>query len=87
MLGNLEVGIDGPLIAIYNASESGQKNAFGLSDLDLQVKYRLHSENEHTPWPTFTLGFYVEGADGRDLEPTWFRQGRLLAEWNFAKDN
>ena len=64
VLGTLEVGIDGPLLAIYNARESGQKNAYGLGDVDLQVKYRLHSENAHSHWPAITLGFYVEVPTG-----------------------
>jgi hypothetical protein len=60
--GDIEIGFDGPLLSIYNAQ--GVPNAFGFGDLDLQVKYRLRSERNDSPWPAVTIGVYVEVPTG-----------------------
>ena len=57
---NLEVGVDGPLIAIFNAREATSANAFGLGDVNLQLKYRLRKEVPASAWPAFTIALYVE---------------------------
>jgi hypothetical protein len=59
----LEIGCDGPLLAIYNAP--GTANAFGFGDLDLQIKYRVHLENKDSRWPAITIGFYIETPTGK----------------------
>jgi hypothetical protein len=56
----LEIGVDGPLLSLYNAPRSGKSDAFGFGDLDLQMKYRILPEKEHSKWPAFTVGIYVE---------------------------
>lgn len=60
LLGNLEVGFDYPLLAIYNAHESGTTNALGFGDLNVQMKYRLHTEHEGSHLPAFTVALYIE---------------------------
>src|SRR5437879_4676559 len=40
----LEVGADGPLIAIFNTPASGLPTAIGFGDLDLQMKYAVRQE-------------------------------------------
>lgn len=64
LLGNLEIGFDAPVLAIYNAHESGTTNAFGFGDLNLQIKYRLHTEHEESRLPAFTVALYIEVPTG-----------------------
>lgn len=61
---NLEIGFDAPLIAIYNASQSGTPNTSGFGDFDLQMKYRLRTEHDGSKMPAVTVGFYVETPTG-----------------------
>jgi hypothetical protein len=60
LLDSLEIGLDGPLLSIYNARQSGTPDAFGVGDLDLQMKYRVRSENENSSWPAFALALAIE---------------------------
>ena len=60
VLDGLEVGMDGPLLFIYNAAQSGTPNAYGIGDLDFQMKYRLRAEHANSKWPAITLGLYIE---------------------------
>jgi hypothetical protein len=43
---NLEIGVGGPLLAIFNAQDSATPKAFGFGDVNLQSKYRVRSERE-----------------------------------------
>jgi hypothetical protein len=65
LLEKLEIGFDGPLLALYNARDSGTANAFGFGDLDLQMKYRLHLEQDGSHWPAITFGLYIETPTGK----------------------
>ncbi len=65
LLKKLEIGFDAPLLAIYNANGSGSPNAFGLGDFDLQLKYRLREENEHSRLPAVTVGLFIELPTGK----------------------
>lgn len=60
LLDRLEIGMDGPLLAIYTDPRSGTSGAFGFGDLDLQLKYRLLTEKEYSRRPALTVGIYVE---------------------------
>ncbi len=57
---NLEVGFDGPLLAIFNARDSGTPNAFGFGDINLQTKYQVKAEREGSRWPALTMALYIE---------------------------
>jgi hypothetical protein len=65
LLEQLEIGFDGPLLAIYNARNSGAANAFGFGDLDLQMKYKLCREHNGSRWPAITFGLYIEMPTGK----------------------
>ena len=65
VLEKLEIGFDAPLLAIYNQQGSGSPNAFGLGDFDLQMKYRLWDEHDHSAWPAVTFGLYIELPTGK----------------------
>ena len=62
LLNSLEIGCDAPLIAIYNTAQT--PNAFGLGDVDLQMKYVVLKEHAGSAWPAVTVGFYVEVPTG-----------------------
>ena len=60
LLEKLEIGFDAPVLAIINEQRSGTPNAYGFGDFDLQMKYRLRDEREHSAWPAVTFGLYIE---------------------------
>jgi len=61
---NVEVGMDFPLITIFNVSESGLGSPFGLGDTDYSVKYNFHKEKEGSWWPAMTASFNFEPPTG-----------------------
>jgi hypothetical protein len=65
LLDRLEIGFDAPLIIIYNDHQVGAANAFGVGDLDLQMKYKIRSEREGSRWPAVTVGLFVELPTGQ----------------------
>lgn len=93
LLERLEVGMDGPLLSIFNAANSGLPNALGLGDLDFQAKYRVHTETPGSRWPSFTMGLYIEvptGDPARQLgsgvADYWLNgilQKRLSTRWTY----
>ena len=48
---NCEVGMDFPLILIFNATSSGLGSPFGLGDTDYSIKYNFRKEKEGSRWP------------------------------------
>ncbi|HUS07440.1 MAG TPA: hypothetical protein VMZ52_14125, partial [Bryobacteraceae bacterium] len=56
----LEIGIDGPLLAIFNAPEARFLLPVGIGDLNTAAKYRIHDEREGSRIPAIAIGFYVE---------------------------
>lgn len=64
VIDGLELGLDGPLLSIYNEPGAGIPGAFGFGDLDLQMKYNLRSEKPSSRIPALSLGFYVEVPTG-----------------------
>jgi hypothetical protein len=57
---HLEVGVDGPMIQIVNATASHLDNAFGLGDVDFQAKYCLWAEREGSRRPAISFAFAME---------------------------
>jgi hypothetical protein len=64
LLPNAEVGMDFPLIVIYNASSSPLGNPFGLGDTDFSIKYNFRRETEGSRWPAFAASLNIEPATG-----------------------
>ncbi len=60
LLNGMEIGFDDPLLFIYNDDPAGVPNAFGLGDLDLQMKYNLRQERQSSRMPAVSLGLYIE---------------------------
>ena len=61
---NCEVGMDFPLITIFNTRESGLGSPFGLGDTDFSIKYKFHAEKEGSRWPAITASLNLEPPTG-----------------------
>ena len=57
---DVEIGVDGPLIAIMNSRIISPRTPFGFGDLDLHVKYNFLKEREGSRRPALTASFAVE---------------------------
>jgi hypothetical protein len=68
LLSNVEVGIDGPLIAISNSRIITPATPFGPGDLDFHVKYNFLKEREGSRRPALTATFNVELPTGNQRE-------------------
>jgi hypothetical protein len=64
LLSNVEVGVDGPLIAISNSRIIMPTTVFGFGDLDFHVKYNFLKEREGSRRPALTATFNVEVPTG-----------------------
>jgi hypothetical protein len=60
LLKKLEIGFDDPLLFIYNDRAAGIPNAYGLGDLDLQMKCNLRPERKDSSMPAISIGLYIE---------------------------
>jgi hypothetical protein len=56
----VEIGVDGPLIAISNSRIVAPKTIFGFGDLDFHIKYNFHKEREGSRLPALTATVNVE---------------------------
>ena len=61
---NCEVGMDFPLIAIFNAGSSGLGTPFGFGDADFSIKFNFRKERDGSKWPAFTASLNVEPPTG-----------------------
>jgi len=57
---NVEIGVDGPLIAIMNSRIISPRTPFGFGDLDLHIKYNFLKEREGSRRPALAATFAVE---------------------------
>jgi hypothetical protein len=61
---NLEVGIDSPLLALFNAQGFIPKIPVGIGDTNLTVKWNFQQEKKDSRWPALTVSFAVESPTG-----------------------
>lgn len=61
---NVEIGMDFPLIAIFNVQESGLGTPFGLGDTDYSIKYNFHKEKAESKWPALSASLNIEPPTG-----------------------
>jgi hypothetical protein len=59
-----EVGMDFPIITIFNQPGFVLGNPIGLGDTDFSIKYRFHEEKEGSRVPAFTASLNVEPPTG-----------------------
>jgi hypothetical protein len=57
---HLEIGVDGPLLAIFNAPGSQYLLPVGIGDINSAMKYRFHDEHEGSKMPALTIAFDIE---------------------------
>lgn len=64
LFGNCEVGMDFPLITIFNAQSSGLGTPFGFGDADFSIKYNFLKEKPESKWPAITASLNIEPPSG-----------------------
>jgi hypothetical protein len=64
VLPNLEVGIDSPLLAVFNAPGSVPLTPVGIGDTNLTIKWNFHHEKGESRWPALTVSFAIETPTG-----------------------
>ena len=63
-LQNCEIGLDFPLIAIFNASNSRLGTPIGIGDTDFSIKYNFHKEHGGSNLPAFAVSLNIEPPTG-----------------------
>ena len=66
----IELGINAPVLKIYNTRESLLGSPMGIGDTQLGVKVRLRDEREGSRLPAVSLVFYVEAPTGSTKRQT-----------------
>jgi hypothetical protein len=61
---NSEIGMDFPLITIYNQPGFGLGTPIGLGDMDFSIKYHFREEKEGSRTPAFTVSLNIEPPTG-----------------------
>ena len=56
---NVEVGVDVPVLAVFNAAGTIPQRPFGFSDIAVHVKIKFNEEKEDSRIPSFAGAFYV----------------------------
>ncbi|MEA2173178.1 MAG: hypothetical protein QOD00_770 [Blastocatellia bacterium] len=64
LFNGLEVGFDGPIIAISNSHVVNPRTPAGFGDLDFHVKYNFRREREDSRLPAMTISFSTEFPTG-----------------------
>ena len=64
LLPGCEVGMDFPLITIFNSGGSGLGTPLGLGDSDFSIKYNFHKETAGSKWPAVTVSLNIEPPTG-----------------------
>lgn len=61
---HVEIGVDVPIVAIFNASGTVPQRAFGFSDVGLHVKVKFNEEKEGSRLPSFAAAFSIRFPTG-----------------------
>lgn len=61
---HIELGVNGPLIKIFNEPTSALGNPLGIGDIQFAAKIRLFDERERSKRPAGAMVFYVETPTG-----------------------
>ena len=75
----VELGLNIPVIAIFNDPSTRPRNVFGFGDTNLSVKYNFHKEHQDSGIPAITATFNLEiptGDSDRQL-------GSALTDFSF----
>jgi len=61
---NCEIGMDFPLLAIFNQDGAPVSTPFGLGDTDYSIKYNFRKEKPGSIWPAITASLNIEPPTG-----------------------
>src|SRR3954469_23661684 len=61
---NCEIGMDFPMITIFNQPGFALGTPVGLGDMDVSIKYRFRKEKEGSRMPAFTASLNIEPPTG-----------------------
>jgi hypothetical protein len=56
----VEIGIESPLLTIFNAAGSAPKTVTGIGDTNVSLKYNFYKERENSRLPAMTIAFNLE---------------------------
>lgn len=60
----VEIGIESPLVALFNATGASPQTAFGIGDTSIGIKYKLRKERGGSWVPAMAVSFNVEFPTG-----------------------
>jgi len=61
---NCEIGMDFPVLVIFNSNTSPLGTPFGIGDTDFSVKYNFLKEKNGSRWPAITVSLNIEPPTG-----------------------
>lgn len=64
LVDGLELGVDSPLLVLFNAAGTVPRRPAGNGDTNLTLKWNFHRESPDSPWPALTVSFAVETPTG-----------------------
>ncbi len=64
LLDGLELGVDSPFIALFNAAEVTPRTPIGIGDTNITVKWQFRREQPDSRWPGLTVSFAIETPTG-----------------------
>ena len=56
----VEIGIESPLLSLFNAAGTIPKTPSGIGDTNLSLKYNFHKERENSRLPAMAIGINLE---------------------------
>jgi hypothetical protein len=56
----VEIGVESPLLTIFNAPGTGPRRVAGIGDTNLTVKYNFREEQEGSRWPAMSVSVNLE---------------------------
>lgn len=60
LFAGVELGIEAPLLTIFNDRSSGPPRVTGIGDTNFAVKYNFHKERDESGWPALTVNINFE---------------------------
>ena len=57
---HIEIGVDSPVIGIFNAPSGSYRRPFGPGDTNVSTKYNIHQENQDSKIPALSLSMNIE---------------------------
>jgi Putative MetA-pathway of phenol degradation len=65
---NIEIGVDVPLLTIFNVRGTTPLRPFGFGDVSLHIKAKILEEKENSRMPALAAAFYIRLPTGSDAK-------------------